>query len=146
MTPGGKGTRSGKHWERVIGPVLEIHYSGRYETQVPVGRQLYGGDYVADFVIRDSRQGDVVVSAKWQEVPGTAEQKILYDIASLLRIVRDSEGRFRKGYVVLGGPGFSSNARQFLLGQGHREVLADGDTVEVVSLEEFLARANRGAL
>jgi len=83
LTPGGKGTRTGKNWELVIKPVLEIHYAGRFETQARIGPQLYGGDYVADLVIHDPEHGSVIVSAKWQQVSGTAEQKVLYDIASL---------------------------------------------------------------
>lgn len=101
---------------------------------------------MVDLVIHDPRHGDVIVSAKWQEVSGTAEQKVPYDIASLINIVKRSEGRVRKGYVVLGGPGFSRHAREFLLRQGHRDIFSEGHLVEVVSLEEFLARANRGTL
>lgn len=63
----------------------------------------------------------------------------LYDMASLIEIVRRSEGRFCKAYVILGGPGFSHRARGFLLRQVHREVFTEGHLVEVVSLEEFLA-------
>ncbi|MGB9804548.1 hypothetical protein [Desulfofundulus sp.] len=33
-----------------------------------------------------------------------------------------------------------------MLRNNHREVLADGHLVEVVSLEDFLARANKGEL
>ncbi|MEW6193164.1 MAG: PD-(D/E)XK nuclease superfamily protein [Bacillota bacterium] len=145
MTPGGKGTRSGKNWERVILPVLEIHYPGRFQTQVPIGVQIYGGTYYADLVIEDPN-GNVIVSAKWQQVPGTAEQKIIYDIASLINIMKRSPGRCRKCYVVLGGPGFSNGARSFLLGQGHRQIFANADLVEVISLDGFLARANQGTL
>lgn len=116
MPPGGKGTKTGKYWESVIKPVLEIHYADRFQTQVMVGTQLFGGAYVADLVISDLERGDLIVSAKWQQVPGTAEQKVIYDIASLLSIIRNQGERFRKAYIVLGGPGFSRNAREFLLG------------------------------
>ncbi|WP_310795017.1 PD-(D/E)XK nuclease superfamily protein [Desulfofundulus thermocisternus] len=86
-----------------------------------------------------------MVSAKWQQVRGTAEQKLLYEIASLISIIRNSD-KHRKAYVVLGGTGFSRGARSFLLHNKHLEVLADGYPVEVISLEGFLARANKGEL
>ncbi|MER3448146.1 MAG: hypothetical protein C4291_15585 [Candidatus Dadabacteria bacterium] len=85
------------------------------------------------------------MSAKWQQTKGTAEEKILWDIANLIAIVRGS-GRYRKAYVVLGGGGFSNGMRDFLLRQGHSSVLQDGHLVEVVSLDEFLARANQGRM
>ncbi|AEG16006.1 hypothetical protein Desku_2478 [Desulfofundulus kuznetsovii DSM 6115] len=144
MSPGGKGTKTGAFWERVIKPVLEIHYSGRFQTHVPVGNQLFGATYYADFVVQDDT-GGIIVSAKWQQVPGTAEQKLLYEIASLISIIQNSD-KYRRAYVVLGGTGFSKGARSFLLRNNHREVLADGHLVEVVSLEDFLARANKGEL
>ncbi len=144
MSPGGKGTKTGAFWELVIRPVLDIHYSGRFQTHVPVGRQLFGAAYYADFVVRDDA-GGIIVSAKWQQVRGTAEQKLLYEIASLISIIRNSD-EYRKAYVVLGGIGFSGGARSFLLRNDHRKVLADGHLVEVVSLEDFLSRANKGEL
>lgn len=145
MTPGGKGTKTGAYWESVLKPVLEIHYAGKFATQVTVGQQLFGGNYRADAVIRDS-SGDIIVSAKWQQVSGTAEQKIVYDIASLLKIIQESAGRYRKAYVVLGGTGFSDNARNYLLAQSHCDLFTQGHLVEVLSLDSFLARANKESL
>lgn len=144
MSPGGRGTKTGASWELVIKPVLEIHYSGRFQTHVPVGNQLFGASYYADFVVQDDT-GGIIVSAKWQQVSGTAEQKLLYEIASLISIIQSS-GNYRKAYVVPGGAGFSRGARNFLLHNNHHEVLANGHLVEVISLEGFLARANKGEL
>ncbi|MDQ0287813.1 hypothetical protein J2Z49_002946 [Desulfofundulus luciae] len=144
MSPGGKGTKTGAVWEQVIRPVLDIHYSGRFQTHVTVGNQLFGSAYQADFVVQDDT-GGIIVSAKWQQIRGTVEQKLLYDIASLISIIRNSD-EYRKAYVVLGGTGFSEKARSFLLQNKHREIFADGHLVEVLSLEDFLARANKGEL
>lgn len=145
MSPGGKGTKTGSFWEQVIKPVLEIHYAGKYSTQVIVGNQLFGGPYKADFLIYDTEKGNIIVSAKWQQVSGTAEQKLIYEIASLISIVRKNQS-FRKAYVVIGGSGFSPGARAYLLKQRHTEVLSDGSLVEVITLEDFLARANKKEL
>jgi len=144
LPPGGGSTRSGRIWEKVIRPVLDVHYAGKYQAQVAVGTKLTGGPYLADFVVHHP-SGNIIVSAKWQQTKGTAEEKILWDIANLIAIVRGS-GRYRKAYVVLGGGGFSNGMRDFLLRQGHSSVLQDGHLVEVVSLDEFLARANQGRM
>jgi hypothetical protein len=140
--PGGAGTQTGKIWERTIVPSLEASYPGRYAKQVKVGKHLYGTAYKADFLV----DGTIVLSAKWQQTGGTAEQKLLYDIACLIDIIRKGGGRYRKAYVVLGGKGFGEGARAFLLRQGHRDYLQDGQLVEVVSVDDFIGRVNRQAL
>lgn len=142
MSPGGAGTTTGGLWERTIAPALDLHYAGRYERHVPVGAHLFGGRYFVDFLIEDS----ILVSAKWQQVPGTAEQKLLYEIATLIDTLRLSQGRYRRAYVVLGGMGFRPSTKNFLFEQRHRGLLQDGHLVEVVSLEEFIGRANRKLL
>lgn len=140
--PGGRGTSTGKIWEQTIIPALESNYPGRYQKQAAVGEQLFGGRYIADILV----DGNVVVSAKWQQVGGTAEQKILYDIASLIEVIRNSNGKYGKAYVVLGGTGFSPRAREFLLAQRHREYFQHSQLVEAVSLDDFIGRVNRRAL
>ena len=144
MSPGGGSTRSGRIWEKVIQPVLDVHYAERYKAQVAVGTKLTGEAYIADFVVYHP-SGNIIVSAKWQQTKGTAEEKILWDIANLIAIVRGSGG-YRKAYVVLGGGGFSEGMLNFLLRQGHSGILQDGHLVEVVSLEDFLTRANQGRI
>lgn len=141
MSPGGGDTRSGRIREQVIRPVLG---AGAFRAQVAVGTKLTGEPYLADFVVYEASDS-ILISAKWQQTKGTAEEKILWDIANLIAIVRSSTA-YRKAYVVLGGSGFSNGMRSFLVRQGHRDVLQDGHLVEVVSLEDFLARANQGRL
>lgn len=129
----------------MIKPVLDIHYKNSYEEQVEIGTQLYGNKYVADYVIRTDK-GDIIVSAKWQQVPGTVEQKIIYEIASLIKIIKSSNNKYKCAYIVIGGSGFSAKAKNYLLEQKHREVLSDGHLVEVLSVEAFLEKANKQGL
>ncbi|MGB9749269.1 MAG: PD-(D/E)XK nuclease superfamily protein [Caldisericia bacterium] len=84
----------------------------------------------------------IIISAKWQQVKGTAEQKILYDIISLIKIIIEYENKFLKGYVVIGGEGFSEKAREFLLSQSHKKFLKDGEKIEILTIDRFVALAN----
>lgn len=138
-------TRSGNTFEQIIEAVLKQNYPDQFRRHIAIGHQLFGGKYIADFVL-DTPEGKVIISAKWQQVSGTAEQKLLYEIASLIKIVKESSGQIRKAYVVLDGPGFSKTAKSFLLKQGHVDYLQDGNLVEVLDVANFTARANQKTL
>ncbi|AGO61417.1 PD-(D/E)XK nuclease superfamily protein [Ferroplasma acidarmanus] len=133
--PGGSGTRTGTGQELMIESLLEFnHYD--YKKQVFIGKQLFNNRYKADFVVDNS----IIVSLKWQQVAGTAEQKVIYEIASLIKIIENDN--FKKAYVVIGGNGFSQNAKEYLFSQEHRNILKHGDLVENIGVEDFIARLN----
>ena len=133
--PGGSGTRTGTGQELMIESLLEFnHYD--YKKQVFIGKQLFNNRYKADFVVDNS----IIVSLKWQQVAGTAEQKVIYEIASLIKIIENDN--FKKAYVVIGGNGFSHNAKEYLFSQEHRNILKQGDLVENIGVEDFIARLN----
>ncbi len=155
MGPGGRGTRTGKILEDMIKTALVNNGYGVCE-QKTISTALFGNRYIADFVVSYSRKDEnkcdmnaidkIIISCKWQQVSGTAEQKLLYEIASLIEIIKNSEGGYKKAYVVLGGHGFSNHAKKYLLSQKHREILKDGELVEVLDLEEITAKINRKEL
>ncbi len=133
--PGGSGTRTGTGQELMIESLLEFnHYD--YQKQVFIGKQLFNNRYKADFVVDHS----IIISLKWQQVAGTAEQKVIYEIASLIKIIENDN--FKKAYVVIGGNGFSQNAKEYLFSQEHKNILKHGDLVENIGVEDFIARLN----
>jgi len=137
MAPGGRGTRTGTNMERMIASALTYNkYS--FVRQVYIGQQLFGNRYKADFVV-----GDKIISLKWQQVPGTAEQKLIYEIATLVKIIDGSGGRFTKAYVVYGGNGFSPGALNYMDQNMHVNLFKRGDLVLVESFNNFTARINQ---
>ena len=137
MAPGGRGTRTGTNMERMIASALTYNkYS--FVRQVYIGQQLFGNRYKADFVV-----GDKIISLKWQQVPGTAEQKLIYEIATLVKIIDGSGGRFTKAYVVYGGNGFSLGALNYMQHNMHVNLLIHGNFVFIESLNDFIARINQ---
>ncbi|EZQ10602.1 MULTISPECIES: PD-(D/E)XK nuclease superfamily protein [Acidianus] len=140
--PGGKGTRTGKILEDQIEIVLKNN-GYKFRKQVEVGHRIYGGKYIADFIV-ESNKGECIISCKWQQVPGTAQFKLLEEIASLIYVI--TTGDYKKGYVVLGGPGWSKSFLESSLKQIHKTILQNGDIVEVLNLDNMIARLNIGRI
>jgi PD-(D/E)XK nuclease superfamily domain len=138
MTP--RDTSTGGVLESMILPALR---HGGYEcrTQVKIGRRIGGGLHKVDAVA--SRNGrTVLVSLKWQQVGGTAEQKVPFEIICLAQAVRS--GEYHAAYLVLGGEGWS--LRDFYTGGGLKEHMTYSSLVEIVTLEHFIGLANRARL
>jgi hypothetical protein len=138
MSPGS--TRTGGVMERMILPALD-QGGYAYETQVPAGQRLGLGKHVVDAVAhKDGR--NILISLKWQQVPGTAEQKVPFEVISLLQTL--AAGQHDKAYLVLGGEGWS--LRNFYTSGGLKPFLVNAEKVDVLTLEAFVGRANQGRL
>ncbi|MGH7946293.1 MAG: PD-(D/E)XK nuclease superfamily protein [Opitutaceae bacterium] len=138
MSPGN--TRTGGVLERMVLPALDQGgYS--YRVQVKLGQRLGCGNHFVDAVAeKDGRT--FLVSVKWQQVSGTAEQKVPFEVICLVEAME--AGHYDRAYVVLGGEGWK--LRGFYTGGGLKKYLKDADKVEVLTLESFVARANQGKL
>mgnify|MGYP001597029499 CR=1 FL=1 len=139
----GRDTGTGLILERMVLPALA---GGGYQvrTHVNVGERFGGGKHLVDVVAESPAGAVLLVSLKWQQVPGTAEQKVPFEVLCLADAVFRSEGHYHKAYLVLGGPGWK--LRNFFTGGGLKNHLRHPDVVEILDLETFVARANRGAL
>ncbi|MBI2193460.1 MAG: hypothetical protein HYU36_15905 [Planctomycetes bacterium] len=111
--------------------------------QQVIGTRPGGRKHKVDLV---ASKGDAtfLISLKWQQVSGTAEQKVPFEVICLAEAVRDGNGRWTKAYVVLGGEGWT--LRDFYVGGGLQDHLRHGRLVEILTLEKFVALANKGRL
>jgi hypothetical protein len=100
-----------------------------------------GGRHIAD-AIAEKEGKKWVISMKWQQTSGTAEQKVPFEVMSLTEILLS--GDYECAYLVLGGPGWS--LRDFYVGGGLQKYLTNMSRVRVVTLEDFVAKANGGGL
>jgi len=91
------------------------------ESQVDTGARLGRGRHVVDLVALAKTGEAYLVSLKWQQTSGTAEQKVPFE-AICLQL---------RGFYTEGGL------------RGH---LRYGDLVDIVTLERFVALANQGRL
>ena len=132
-------TQTGDILERMILPALR-RGNYRWERRVNIGERPSGGVHYVDAVV-GKESLVVLVSSKWQQVSGTAEQKVPYEVICLVHALKS--GNYSKAYLVLGGPGWT--LRDFYTGGGLRPYLRH-DRVEILSLEQFVAKANNGEL
>jgi hypothetical protein len=139
MSPGT--TTTGHILEQMILPALA---QGGYtvQTQVYVGKRPSGKRHRVDIVAQGKDGRRYLISAKWQQVAGTAEEKVPYEIICLVDTM--AAGHYARAYLVLGGAGWT--LRRFFMGATLQRHLHHADLVTVLSLEDFVARANRGRL
>lgn len=138
MSPGN--TRSGGVLEAMVLPaVKQAGYT--CTLQVNIGKRLGIGRHFID-VVAEKGERRILISMKWQQVSGTAEQKVPFEIICLLEAL--DAGPYAKAYLVLGGEGWT--LRNFFVGEGLKKYLAYADKVEIVTLESFVAKANLGKL
>jgi hypothetical protein len=138
MTP--RDTRTGGVLEAMVLPAL-ARGGYEYQIQVNVGKRPGGRAHKVDAVAEKNGQR-ILVSQKWQQVGGTAEQKVPFEVICLAEEVLS--GAFQKAYLVLGGDGWT--LRDFYTSGGLDPHLVNANRVKVVTLERFVALANKGAL
>jgi hypothetical protein len=138
MSP--RNTRTGSVLEAMILPALEQGGYG-YATQQVIGNRFGGGRHIVDAIAEKDKQ-EFLISLKWQQTGGTAEQKVPFEVMSLADVVLT--GHFAKAYLVLGGEGWT--LRDFYVSGDLKKHLWHADKVEIVTLESFVARANKGQL
>jgi hypothetical protein len=133
-------TRTGGVMEQMI-PASLKQGGYDYKARVKIGQRLgCGAHYVDAIAEKDGKK--ILISSKWQQSGGTAEQKIPFEVICLSEAV--AMGPFEKAYVVLGGEGWT--LRNFHTRGGLSQYLRGAERVEIVTLEGFVAKANRGEL
>jgi hypothetical protein len=136
----GRDTRTGGVLEAMVLPALK-RGGYTYQTQVVVGNRLGGSKHKVD-ALAEKNGERIIVSMKWQQVGGTAEQKVPFEVMCLAVEVKSNA--FRKAYLVLGGEGWT--LRDFYTSGELVKHLIDAALVNVVTLEGFVALANKGKL
>src|SRR5467141_2427718 len=130
-------TRTGGVLEQMVLPSL-TRGGYDYKVRVKIGQRMGCGSHYVDVIVeKDGKK--YLISLKWQQVGGTAEQKIPFEVICLAEEVRS--GIFQKAYLVLGGDGWS--LRDFYTGGGLKKHLTNADKVQVLTLERFVALANQ---
>jgi hypothetical protein len=138
MSP--RNTRTGGVLEQMVLPALD-QGGYAYKIQINIGQRLGLGQHFVDVIAeKDGRK--FLISMKWQQVSGTAEQKVPFEVICLLEAL--DSGNYGKAYLVLGGEGWT--LRNYYCGEGLKKYLAYADKVEILTLESFVARANAGKL
>jgi hypothetical protein len=136
-----RNTNTGAVLEAMIVPALT---RGGYmcRQQVASGNRLGGrGRHFVDAIA--TKDGtEILVSLKWQQTSGTAEQKVPFEVMCLADVVR--AGTADRAYLVLGGDGWT--LRDYYVSGALRDHLIHSSLVKVVTLEAFVRLANNAQL
>ena len=136
----GRNTRTGNVFEEMVLPALRM---GGYEilSQVNLGERLGGGKHKADIVAEKDGM-KIIVSLKWQQTSGTAEQKVPYEFMCLADAVHRNHD-IQRAYIVIGGNGWTKD--RFFIYNLDKWVNTKED-VQVMRSDSFIALANQGEL
>ncbi len=136
-----RNTNTGAVLEAMILPALT---RGGYtcRRQVAAGSRLGGaGRHLIDAIA--TKDGiDILISLKWQQTSGTAEQKVPFEVMCLAEVVR--AGTAQRADLVLGGDGWT--LRDYYVSGALTEHLIHSSLVQVVTLEAFIRLANNAEL
>jgi len=138
MSPGN--TTTGQVLEAMVVPALK---RGGYEVecQAIIENRPGGRTHKVDaLATKDGNR--FLISLKWQQVSGTAEQKVPFEVICLAHAL--NVGDYAGAFLVLGGEGWT--LRDFYTGGGLGEFLNNSDRIRIVTLENFVALANHGHL
>jgi len=109
--------------------------------QVVVGTRCGGAAHKVDAVAEKNGQR-TLVSLKWQQTGGTAEQKVPFEVMCLADAVRAKHAT--RAYLVLGGDGWK--LRDYYTSGALADHLTYAALVNVVTLEAFVRLANNGQI
>ncbi len=138
--PKGRETTTGRVLEEMVLPALRRAGYTLAEQQ-HVGPRPGGRKHKVDLVI--TKDGiAVLISMKWQEASGTAEQKVPFEVMCLADAL--ATGAYARAYLVLGGPGWT--LRDWYVSGALKSRMVGVENVDVVALETFIAKANQGRL
>lgn len=107
-----------------------LYLSGvNVDEQVNIGLRPTGGAHNTDLIVDE----EVIISLKYQNVGGTAEEKIVYE-QMCLQHACETYG-YKKAVVVLAGPGWAhdDSYRENVFGQW-----MNTPNVSIINFDEFL--------
>ena len=137
-----RNTTTGKQFETEVKMALQ-GLGFRVAEQVQVGTRPNGGKHMIDIVAKKGEHS-WLISLKWQQSSGTAEQKVPYEVICLSEALKQSRGQHKAAYLVLGGDGWT--LKKFYLSGGLDRHLSLDQPVQVLSLDRLLELAQKGLL
>ncbi len=113
-----------------------------YKRGVKIGTRLGISQHKIDVLAEDPAGSQYLISMKWQQVGGTAEQKIPFEVICLIEAMKQE--KFQSAYLVLGGDGW--RYKDVYLSGALNEYIRGAEQVHIVSLDRFVSLANQSKL
>lgn len=138
-----RNTRTGGVLESMVLPAL-TQGGYTYTKQQILGKRLGVGKHKVDVLAQSANGQQFPISLKWQQTSGTAEQKVPFELICLLETLEDNPSIYERAYLVLGGEGWT--LRDKYVSGALEKYIAYKNKVFIMTLEAFIAKANRGQL
>lgn len=109
---------------------------------------LTGRKHMPDKVIKNPKTKKlIIISKKWQEVNGTADEKIMYEVLKLLDL-KTNYSQIENVYILLGGKGFDSKLGYYYLSQNWNSFLDKKykNQIKIINLNSLLPLISKKAL
>ena len=139
MSP--RDTTTGGVLEQMVFPAL-VRGGYKGKKQVNIGHAPGGKGHRIDVLVENSQTEKILVSMKWQQTQGTAEEKVPFEVIKLIHALKN--GNYKTAYLVLGGNGWS--IKGFFLSGELKDYIPESDKVHFVDLDTFIGLANSGNL
>ncbi len=138
MSP--RDTTTGAVLESMIEPALQrAGYS--FVRQAQVADVIPGKKkHYVDRVVTDAAGEKIALSLKWQQVSGTADEKVPFEFIRLGLLTE--RGEFARAYIILAGGGWKPDLKMFYT-KHLSQVIKVGEYVKVLDLYEFVAQVNK---
>ena len=135
-------TTTGSDYEAIIATCIERSCRKNGLTslsQSMVGEKPGGGKHRIDWeifsTVDPSNRG--LISCKFQQTSGTAEEKIAYEVIKLLHTMK-IDSRYKHGWIVMGGKGWSAGILNFVKKELPFYLPLMQGKVTIVSTDEFI--------
>lgn len=140
MSP--RDTSTGSHYESVIEAAVKraCEKNGYLAvSQVVIGEKPGGGNHRVDYVLEsasdENRKG--LISCKFQQTSGTAEEKIAYEVIKLLHAM-ENNSKFVKAWIVMGGVGWSNGMRNFVTQELANWIPLMKEKIKILNTDQLL--------
>lgn len=112
-----RNTTSGKYYEETVQRAIERSCNKNGLTanrQQLVGTSPSGRRHIVDWELVSNSNDQVrgLVSCKFQDTGGTAEEKVPYEVLKLL-FAMENDSRYKRAWIVLGGKGWTDGLKSF---------------------------------
>lgn len=112
-----RNTSSGKFYEDTVERAIKQSCETNHLTaksQQTIGTSPSGRKHRVDWELISNEDPNVrgLVSCKVQITPGTAEEKVPYEVIKLVHAM-ETDSRYKRAWIVLGGKGFTPGLKDF---------------------------------
>lgn len=135
-------TRTGGVLESTIIPCLKRN-GYLVSSQQIVGLKPNGRKHRIDAVVDRKNGTKVLVSLKWQQTGGTAEEKVPFEVIKLIYTLNNDK-QYDSAYLVLGGDAWT--LKEWYLHGNLEYYVPESSLVKIVTLEQFITICNKKQL